>query len=792
MSKPKLLKKQLGLRDVYVIATGATLSSGFFLLPGLAAIAAGPALPVSYLLAGLLIAPGLVSMAELATAMPRAGGVYYFLDRSMGPLMGTVGGFGTWIAVSLKASFALVGIGAYLRLFLPELDVVPVAVAFALAFGLVNALGAKNSTRFQELMVMGLLAILAWFTGTGLMRVEPGNLAGVLEQAPASIVSTAGLVIVSYMGLTQVASVAEEVRNPERNLPLGMFFAFGTALLIYSLGTAVMVGVVSADALAGDGGNLTPVATVADALVGSWGRILVTAAAVLAFSSVANAGILTASRYPMAMSRDRVLPSFLSRIHTRRGTPHYAIYATVGLILVLVLLLDPTGIAKLASAFLLVVFALSSLAVMVMRESGIESYDPGYRSPLYPWLHLLGVVAPFWIIVEMGLLPSLFTGGLIALSAMWYTYYASARTEREGAIYHVFERLGRQRDVGLDRELRQIMKEKGLRDTDPFEQVVASATILDPPGGASFQCVVREASARLAETCGTSARRLGEGFLQGTLVGRTPVSHGVALPHVRLDSVESARMVLVRCIEGIRMDGDSSEPADEPLEPVRAAFFLVSPEQNPGQHLRILAQLARRVDRDDFMGAWTSASSHQELKEAVLRDERVLAFTLDPQAPTGHLIGLALRHIDMPEGTLVALVSRGAGTIVPGGSTVLKEGDRPHRHRGPGRPEGLHAALHPQAVGTGLQLLGGTARDKETSLPRQRIDFIGLSSSSGGFHPVTFMGTDRLGLTSRSSKARAWRRVGRVTIASSDSGCPGKRTLFSTTLDRSSSSVSKL
>ncbi len=668
MNKPKLLKKQLGLLEVYVIATGATLSSGFFLLPGLAALAVGPALPVAYLLAGLLIMPGLVSMAELATAMPRAGGVYYFLDRSMGPLMGTVGGFGTWIAVSLKASFALIGIGAYLRLFLPELDVVPISVAFALAFGLVNALGAKNSTRFQGLMVAGLLAILAWFTGAGFMQIEPSNLAGVLGQAPASIVSTAGLVVVSYMGLTQVASVAEEVRDPERNLPLGMFLAFGTALLAYSLGTAVMVGVVSADALAGDGANLTPVATVADVLVGSWGRILVAAAAVLAFSSVANAGILTASRYPLAMSRDSVLPPFLSRIHPR-GTPLYAIYATVGLIVALVLLLDPTGIAKLASAFLLMMFALSSLAVMVMRESGIESYDPGYRSPLYPWLHLMGVLAPFWIIVEMGLFPSLFTGGLIAFGAMWYTYYARDRVEREGAIYHVFERLGRQRDSGLDRELRQIMKEKGLRDTDPFEQVVASATILETPGGASFRNIIWEASARLAETCDTSAQELGEGFLEGTVVGMTPVSHGVALPHLRLNTLESARMVLVRCVEGIRMDGDSPEP-------VRAAFFLVSPEKNPGQHLRILAQIAGRVDRDDFMDAWMSASSHQELKEAVLRDERVLALTLKPRAPTGSLIGLAPKHLDMPEGTLIALVSRDAEAIVPGGSTVLEEGDR--------------------------------------------------------------------------------------------------------------------
>jgi amino acid transporter len=87
--KKQRLKKELGLFDAYAIATGATLSSGFFLLPGLAAVAVGSAVPLAYLLAGLLIVPGLVSMAELATAMPRAGGVYYFLDHSMGPLMGT-------------------------------------------------------------------------------------------------------------------------------------------------------------------------------------------------------------------------------------------------------------------------------------------------------------------------------------------------------------------------------------------------------------------------------------------------------------------------------------------------------------------------------------------------------------------------------------------------------------------------------------------------------------------------------------------------------------------------------
>ncbi len=672
--KKQKLKKELGLFGVYSIATGVTLSAGFFLLPGLAAVEVGSGLPLAYLLAGLLITPGLVSMAELATAMPRAGGVYYFLDRSMGPLMGTVGGFGTWIALSLKAAFALIGIGAYLGLLFP-VRIGPIAAGFAIIFGVVNILGAKKSTTFQSVMVVALLTLLVWFTGVGLTSIEPANLSGMFGPDPASLVSTAGLVVVSYMGLTQVASVAEEIRNPERNIPLGMFLAFGTAMLVYTVGTAVMVGVVSADVLAQDGGDLTPVATVANVLVGSWGRTLMIVAAVLAFSSVANAGILAASRYPLAMSRDNILPKVFSKIQGQ-GAPVYAIFATVGLILVFVLAFDASRVAKLAGAFQLMMFGLSCLAVIVMRESRIESYDPRFRSPFYPWLHIVGVLAPFWLIVEMGILPSLFTGGLIVFGAMWYNYYARGRVDREGAIFHVFERLGRQRDTGLDRELRQIMKEKGLRDADPFEEVVTTASIIDTVGGTGFRKVIWEASAHLAEAFDLSAKELAEDFLQGTIVGMTPVSHGVALPHLRRPDITSARMVLVRCPGGMKMDVELAGGPDSQPEPVQAAFFLMSPLDDPGQHLRILAQIAGRVDEEDFMDAWLSASNHQKLKEAILRDDRLLTLTLDPGTPSGTLIGQALRDILLPEGTLIALVRRGPEVVIPRGATVLERGDR--------------------------------------------------------------------------------------------------------------------
>src|SRR6056297_4053852 len=129
--KQKRLKKELGLRDVYAIATGATLSAGFFLLPGIAATQAGPALVMAYLLAALPLVPAMFSIIELATAMPRAGGVYYFLDRALGPYCGTIGGIGTWLALILKVSFALIGMGAYISLFVDDLPIVPVAIAIA-------------------------------------------------------------------------------------------------------------------------------------------------------------------------------------------------------------------------------------------------------------------------------------------------------------------------------------------------------------------------------------------------------------------------------------------------------------------------------------------------------------------------------------------------------------------------------------------------------------------------------------------------------------------------------------
>jgi amino acid transporter/mannitol/fructose-specific phosphotransferase system IIA component (Ntr-type) len=669
------LRKELGLLEVYAIATGTTLSAGFFLLPGLAAAAAGPAVVLSYLLAVLPLLPATLCMVELATAMPRAGGTYYFLDRSMGPLLGTIGGLGTWLTLVLKTAFALIGMGAYLNLLLgiPDRWMVPVALGLALLFGVLNLFGSRKSGGLQILLVLGLLTILGWFIASGLPVVHRDHLAGFTDQGFDAIFATAGLVYISYVGVTKVASLSEEVRNPERTLPLGVFLSLATTVVVYGLGILVMVGTLPPEQLHA---SLTPAADAAGVVTGArWGQVVVAVAALCAFFAVANAGILSASRYPLAMSRDHLLPRFL-RALDRRKTPWVCVCCTVGLILLCLILLDVTRIAKLASSFQLLMFALICLAVIVMRESRIPSYDPGFRTPLYPYVPIAGVLLPFLFIAEMGWLPILFTLALLGLGAGWYHGYARRRLHRSGALLHVFARLGHGRYEGLDSELRSILKEKGLRAGDPYDQVITQAQVLDLQGTMTFEEVTRMASRILAQTLPETAERLAEAFLQGTAVGATPVAHGVALPHFRHQALRDPRMVLVRSREGIAIDQPdpfATEPGD--TTPLHAIFYLISPEEDHARHLRILAQLARHVDDDDFQSQWREARDESALKQILLREERFLTLDLKRDGNAMPLIDRELRNLDFPAGCLVALIRRQGETIIPGGDTRLQGGD---------------------------------------------------------------------------------------------------------------------
>jgi len=667
------LKKEIGLLEVYAIAAGTTLSAGFFLLPGLAAKEAGEAIVLAYLIAAIPLIPSMFSMIELATAMPKAGGVYYFLDRTMGPFLGTIGGVGTYFALVLKVAFALIGMGAYIALFFPELEIIPIAISIAFILGLLNIFGAKKTGKFQVFLVLGLLSLLLVFIVGGVPEIHYDRIKHVFDFDYSSLLSTAGLVYISYVGVTKVASLAEEVKDPEKNLPRGVILAFVTAIIIYTLGTSVMVGVIPIEQLKG---NLTPVASVADVIFGKVGVYLLSVAALFAFLSVANAGTLAASRYPLAMSRDHILPNYFRKLSSH-GTPILSIIVTVGIIILLLVSLDPTGIAKLASAFQLLMFALVCLAVIVMRESKIDSYDPGYKSPFYPWMQLFGIFASFLLIIEMGFLPIVFSSGLLLLGAAWYWFYARGKVERKGAIYHVFERWGKSRYDGIDTELRGILKEKGLRVDDPFDEIVRRSTVVEIDSICDFEDVVKKVAKIFEYSLSMDKNEIIQHIMEGTRVGATPVTNSFALPHFRVNNISHPEMILVRSIPGIHIPTfDPLTHEAEEIKIVRGLFFLVSPENNPTQHLRILARIAGRVDDDDFIQKWETAADVHSLQESLLYDEQFITLTIEDKSKTEELIGSPIHSMSIPEGCLITTIRRKNKAIIPKGSTILIEMDR--------------------------------------------------------------------------------------------------------------------
>ncbi|WP_121743594.1 amino acid permease [Natronorubrum halophilum] len=433
---PKELERDLGLFAVIAISIGAMIGSGIFILPGLALKTAGPAVILAYLLAGVLVLPAALSKAEMATAMPEAGGTYIYIERGMGPLLGTIAGVGTWFSLSFKGALALVG-GVPYVLYLFDLPVKPVALALAAVLVLVNLFGAKQTGRLQIAIVAVMLAAMVWFVVGGLPSTDSTYYNGFFDKGSGGLLAATGLVFVSYAGVTKIASVAEEVENPDRNIPLGILGSLCFTTLLYVLIVVVMVGVTPPDLLSD---SAVPMIHAAEATLAWPGVIAVIIAAVLALISTANAGILSSSRYPFAMARDQLAPPSLTEIHDEWGTPVRAITLTGAVMLVLIAFVPILQIAKLASAFQIIVFALVNGAVIAFREGNVGEYDPSFESPLYPWTQLVGIAGGFLLIGYMGTIPLVGAVVITTASVLWYVYYARDRVQREGAATDVVRR----------------------------------------------------------------------------------------------------------------------------------------------------------------------------------------------------------------------------------------------------------------------------------------------------------------------------------------------------------------
>lgn len=454
------LDRSLGFYPTMMISMGAMIGSGIFVLPALGYTKAGPAVILAYLVAAAVVLPAALSKAEMATAMPESGGTYLYIDRALGPLFGTIAGIGAWFSLVFKSSFALVGLGAYLLLFAPlsQSAVVYVALALAALVVALNVSGTKMSGGIQAVIVTLVVAgLLAYVVNAGFV-LETARYTPFTTHGGDGVITAAAFVFVSYAGVTKIASVAEEVKDPSRNLPRAMLGSMGIMTVLYVAVVGAIIGLSDPAVLTtgGPGGtaSLTPMADGASELFGGAGVLFISVIAVVALTSMANAGVLSSSRFPLAMSRDSLLPPALRTIDERFKTPRNSVLLTGIVLLLLIAFVPVIELAKLASAFQILVFSFENMALVAFRVADVPSYEPEFTAPGYPFVQVFGFVAGIALLTQMGTVPMLGAIGIIVGSALVYFAYGRSRTNRTGAI-------------GTIRRARRGEEDDGITSTKP-------------------------------------------------------------------------------------------------------------------------------------------------------------------------------------------------------------------------------------------------------------------------------------------------------------------------------------
>ena len=438
------LERKLGMASVVIISLSAMLGSGLFVLPALAMLDMGEGtIPVggiwlAYLLAAFIVLPGAISKGELATAMPSSGGSYVYIERTFGPLIGTISGLGLWANFMLKSAFALIGFKAYLIileiLLGVTINIEVAALLLLLIIVITNILGLKRIKKVQIPIVLTsvtfLFTICIWAMFTMEMNWSVAFSKEAYGSGWASVAETAAFVFVAYAGVTKIAAVGGEIKNPTRNIPYGILLSLLISCLLYVVISIVMVATVEPSAYMTNDGHARedPIYVFATAVGGETVGIIAAVLAVTTMTSMALAGIMASSRFPFAMARDNLLPEALENVHPKYETPHLSIIGT-GIAMALAITLLPVhDIAKLASGFKIMIFIIINACVIVLRRASKSHswYNPKWKSPLYPLSQLIGIIGGFVLIYLMG--GKAIIGGAACCVLGLITYYTYGKT----------------------------------------------------------------------------------------------------------------------------------------------------------------------------------------------------------------------------------------------------------------------------------------------------------------------------------------------------------------------------
>ncbi|NOV24899.1 amino acid permease [Cupriavidus necator] len=435
------LKKVLGPVDLVMMGIGAIIGTGIFVLTGTGALTAGPALTVSFVIAALACGFAALCYAEFASAIPVSGSIYTYSYATLGEIVAWMIGWDLLLEYGLATSAVSVGWSGYFQSLMAGFGMkLPVTLTAApgsvpgvqtvlnlpaclimLAITWVVSYGVRESARVNNLMVAIKIGVVLLFIAVGVWHVQPANWQPFAPFGFTGIFNAAALVFFAFIGFDAVTSAAEEVRNPRRDLPIGIIGSLAVCTVLYVVVAAIMTGIVPFAKFAGVD---HPVSLALQFAGQNWVAGFVDLGAILGMTTVILVMTYGQTRVIFAMSRDGLLPERLSSVHPVHATPYFATW-TVGLVFAAIAALVPLNVlAELINIGTLAAFTLISVAVLVLRKTRPE-LPRAFRCPGAPVVPLLSIGFCLFLMAHLQALT--WTAFLIWLAVGLVIYFLYAR-----------------------------------------------------------------------------------------------------------------------------------------------------------------------------------------------------------------------------------------------------------------------------------------------------------------------------------------------------------------------------
>jgi amino acid transporter/nucleotide-binding universal stress UspA family protein len=457
------LSREMKLFDVTMIGVGAMIGAGIFVLTGIAAGVAGPALIIAFGLNAVVALLTAMSYAELGSCYHDAGGGYLWVKEGLPKWNGFLSGWMSWFAHAVACSLYALGFGAYfdhvLREFgilLPQWGLLSpqklLAVGIAMVFAYINFRGASETGKIGNFVTMLKIVILAIFIGFGLELILRRGDAGqafvpFMPNGWGGVIKAMGLTFIAFQGFEVISQCSEEVKNPKKNIPRAVFLSLAIVVPIY-----LLVAVTSLASVRPEGG-MTPWDYLAmqkeTALVGvaqtffAGGGIMLLVGGIISTMSALNATVYSSSRVAFAMGRDRNFPTLFSKVHAGKFTPHYAIFFSTIIVILMSVSLQIEDVASAADIMFLLLFLQVNVTMIRLRKKRPD-LDRGFFTPLFPYLTILGIILLLFLALYMfnySPMGWFVTAAWIGGGLLVYRFYASNREVEHVRKVQALERL---------------------------------------------------------------------------------------------------------------------------------------------------------------------------------------------------------------------------------------------------------------------------------------------------------------------------------------------------------------